>query len=168
MLQDQLQVRDACRVPFGSNCSSTNTSSFRAFQYFFSQMDRNSAPLWVKISMRSLHIPAPVYKDKSEAVNAQHLLQRTTAFGRRGTENRSFAVAVTSTCEQGLQTEQSAQCRRCHTVLSTHQATRNAAHLVCTSHNLKKKCRCGAVRDDEGIKREGNATDTAAADYGWL
>ena len=75
-----------CRNPAGSTASkrrkalfrldwtvlSTNTSVFRAFQYFFTHMDSNSTPPWVKIPLRSAHIPAPVYQHNRSTHGSYH------------------------------------------------------------------------------------------------
>ena len=93
ILQDQLQARGAGPVPFGSNCSFANISFFRAFQYFFTQMDRNTTPPWVKIPLRSLHIPAPVHQDYRSTHNSYY----------RGRQPFFIRDAVTLTYVPGLQ-----------------------------------------------------------------
>ena len=92
ILQDQLQARGAGPVPFGSKCSFSNTSFFRAFQYFFTQMDRNTTPPWVKIPFRSLHIPAPVYQDNNRSKHSSYY---------SGRQSLCVRGAVTITYVQG-------------------------------------------------------------------
>jgi hypothetical protein len=112
-------------------------------------MDRNSTPPWVKIPLRSLHIPAPVYQDNNPPKHSSY-------YGRQ----KPLCVGVLSL---------SRICKDNRTARAVPSASRSTHRLHCSLMRLyfaQLSQMNVAVRADERIHRKGNVTVTEIADDG--